>query len=287
MRSPPRTTATLEGWTSRRGRRRHSAAAGLKAPWLMPAVCLPRARACLQQGHVVQGSLAAPGVCGSAHPMLPLCIRASHRTSPVVWPSAQQQSPTSPPDPTSKPHPLLQIQELREAIVLPITHRDRFVKLGIKPPKGVLLHGPPGGRARLGRRARVAESKMQARVALALEAWLPSQLCGIGSWPLFQHISCTGLGGIAQLLVQLESQSQSLNACTCGTTTPPPSSGPLIFGTPCRHGQDADSSCLRRADQRHFPQACGDQPGAGTWGAGPGRRASPKAGLMPDSDCAA
>jgi hypothetical protein len=38
-----------------------------------------------------------------------------------------------------------QIQELREAIVLPITHRDRFVKLGIKPPKGVLLHGPPGG----------------------------------------------------------------------------------------------------------------------------------------------
>lgn len=41
-----------------------------------------------------------------------------------------------------------QIQELREAIVLPITHKDRFVKLGIKPPKGVLLHGPPG---RLGR----------------------------------------------------------------------------------------------------------------------------------------
>jgi ATP-dependent 26S proteasome regulatory subunit len=39
-----------------------------------------------------------------------------------------------------------QIQELREAIVLPITHKDRFVKLGIKPPKGVLLHGPPGAR---------------------------------------------------------------------------------------------------------------------------------------------
>eukprot|EP00887_Chlorella_sp_A99_P002555 scaffold6.g2555.t1 len=37
-----------------------------------------------------------------------------------------------------------QIQELREAIVLPITHKDRFLKLGIRPPKGVLLHGPPG-----------------------------------------------------------------------------------------------------------------------------------------------
>ncbi len=32
-----------------------------------------------------------------------------------------------------------QIQELVEAIVLPIQHKDRFTKLGIKPPKGVLL----------------------------------------------------------------------------------------------------------------------------------------------------
>ena len=37
-----------------------------------------------------------------------------------------------------------QIQELREAIVLPITHKDRFKALGIRPPKGVLLFGPPG-----------------------------------------------------------------------------------------------------------------------------------------------
>ena len=43
-----------------------------------------------------------------------------------------------------------QIQELREAIVLPITHKDRFAKLGIRPPKGVLLHGPPGEGARAG-----------------------------------------------------------------------------------------------------------------------------------------
>ena len=37
-----------------------------------------------------------------------------------------------------------QIQELVEAIVLPVTHKDRFKNLGIKPPKGVLLYGPPG-----------------------------------------------------------------------------------------------------------------------------------------------
>ncbi|CAN7009946.1 unnamed protein product [Brassica rapa subsp. trilocularis] len=37
-----------------------------------------------------------------------------------------------------------QIQELVEAIVLPMTHKERFEKLGVRPPKGVLLYGPPG-----------------------------------------------------------------------------------------------------------------------------------------------
>ncbi|CAG8593276.1 18773_t:CDS:2 [Racocetra fulgida] len=37
-----------------------------------------------------------------------------------------------------------QIEELVEAIVLPMTHADRFKNLGIKPPKGVLMYGPPG-----------------------------------------------------------------------------------------------------------------------------------------------
>jgi 26S proteasome regulatory subunit T5 len=37
-----------------------------------------------------------------------------------------------------------QIEELVEAVVLPMTQADRFEKLGIKPPKGVLMYGPPG-----------------------------------------------------------------------------------------------------------------------------------------------
>jgi 26S proteasome regulatory subunit T5 len=37
-----------------------------------------------------------------------------------------------------------QIQELIEAIVLPIQEKHLFDSLGIKPPKGVLLYGPPG-----------------------------------------------------------------------------------------------------------------------------------------------
>jgi len=37
-----------------------------------------------------------------------------------------------------------QIRQLREVIELPLTNPELFVRVGIKPPKGVLLYGPPG-----------------------------------------------------------------------------------------------------------------------------------------------
>jgi len=37
-----------------------------------------------------------------------------------------------------------QIRELREAIELPLINPELFLRVGIKPPKGVLLYGPPG-----------------------------------------------------------------------------------------------------------------------------------------------
>jgi len=37
-----------------------------------------------------------------------------------------------------------QIQELIEAVVLPLTEADKFESIGIRAPKGVLLYGPPG-----------------------------------------------------------------------------------------------------------------------------------------------
>ncbi|WP_297500654.1 proteasome-activating nucleotidase [Thermococcus sp.] len=37
-----------------------------------------------------------------------------------------------------------QIQELREAVELPLKHPELFERIGIDPPKGVLLYGPPG-----------------------------------------------------------------------------------------------------------------------------------------------
>ena len=52
-----------------------------------------------------------------------------------------------------------QIQEMREAIVLPMTHRDHFVKLGIRAPKGCLLYGPPGTGKTLLARACAAQNE--------------------------------------------------------------------------------------------------------------------------------
>ena len=37
-----------------------------------------------------------------------------------------------------------QIRELREVIELPLQNPELFMRVGIKPPKGVLLYGPPG-----------------------------------------------------------------------------------------------------------------------------------------------
>ncbi|ORM39351.1 26S proteasome regulatory subunit 4 -like protein B [Babesia sp. Xinjiang] len=37
-----------------------------------------------------------------------------------------------------------QIQEIKEAVELPLTHPELYEEVGIRPPKGVILYGPPG-----------------------------------------------------------------------------------------------------------------------------------------------
>eukprot|EP00300_Choanocystis_sp_HF-7_P024214 c25623_g1_i1.p1 GENE.c25623_g1_i1~~c25623_g1_i1.p1 ORF type:complete len:434 (-),score=138.27 c25623_g1_i1:67-1368(-) len=51
-----------------------------------------------------------------------------------------------------------EIEELIEAIVLPMQHKERFQRLGIKPPKGVLMYGPPGTGKTLMARACAAQT---------------------------------------------------------------------------------------------------------------------------------
>lgn len=51
------------------------------------------------------------------------------------------------------------IQKLREMVELPLSHPILFEKLGIEPPKGVLLHGAPGTGKTLIARAIVQETK--------------------------------------------------------------------------------------------------------------------------------
>jgi 26S proteasome regulatory subunit T4 len=45
-----------------------------------------------------------------------------------------------------------QIRELREVIELPLLNPELFIRVGIKPPKGVLLYGPPVPLSNLGNR---------------------------------------------------------------------------------------------------------------------------------------
>ncbi|ELP90091.1 26S protease regulatory subunit 6A, putative [Entamoeba invadens IP1] len=52
-----------------------------------------------------------------------------------------------------------QMNEMIEAIVLPMTQKEKFEKLGIQTPKGVLLFGPPGTGKTLMARACAAQTK--------------------------------------------------------------------------------------------------------------------------------
>jgi len=80
-----------------------------------------------------------------------------------------------------------QIEELIEAVVLPMQMKERFLNLGIVPPKGVLLYGPPGTgtlhiRGDCGQTGWRVKSRIQARPCW-LELWLRRRRALFSNWP--------------------------------------------------------------------------------------------------------
>lgn len=72
-----------------------------------------------------------------------------------------------------------QLRELREVIELPITNPELFLRVGIKPPKGVLLYGPPGtGKTLL---ARAMASNMDANFLKVVSSAIVDKYIGESS----------------------------------------------------------------------------------------------------------
>ena len=85
-----------------------------------------------------------------------------------------------------------QIRELREVIELPLKNPELFLRVGIKPPKGVLLYGPPG----------TGKTLLARAVASSLETNI---LKGTHKVSFLRHatiISCCALANLQFLHVQ-------------------------------------------------------------------------------------
>ena len=99
---------------------------------------------------------------------------------------------------------------LREAIEWPLKHPASFARLGIRPPKGLLLYGPPGcSKTMMAKGACIrARGTLSKRMSLALTIALPEVVlegvvvvvvttaCSDGHRERAQLFGCQGAGAL-------------------------------------------------------------------------------------------
>ena len=89
-----------------------------------------------------------------------------------------------------------QLEQIRELVELPLRHPELFVALGIPPPKGVLLYGPPGSGKTSLAKAVAAETGAYFHVINGPE--IMSKLAGESEAKLRQVLSLTVLNCCSQ-----------------------------------------------------------------------------------------
>jgi len=99
----------------------------------------------------IEGDMTLLSIFGSA---VPLIVTRTRPHGPVKITETAHVQVLSEPTPEKKGIPIVtyedigglheEIQRIREMVELPLRHPELFQRLGIEPPRGVFLYGPPG-----------------------------------------------------------------------------------------------------------------------------------------------
>ena len=146
-----------------------------------------------------------------------------------------------------------QIRELREVIELPLTNPELFARVGIKPPKGVLLYGPPGtGKTLL---ARALACNLNATFLKVVASAIVDKYIGESSRVIREmlgyakdHQPCVIFMDEIDAIGETGGASGArarVCVCVCGARHPRPPAAPLAGGKRMGEGSSADREIQR------------------------------------------